>query len=75
MSDAPTRWYRSLYWRLAYTRDWGAHNVMVGLHVGDMNAIKYWSQKGIHLLSGGADLDILLDGCMNLGKSMREAVS
>lgn len=51
------------------------HNVIVGLHVGDMKAIKHWSQNGILLLSGSSDLDILLDGSIQVCKSFREAVS
>lgn len=51
------------------------HNVVTGLHVGDLKAIKYWSQNGILLLSGSSDLDILLDGCIQLGKGLRESVS
>lgn len=50
------------------------HKVEVGLHVGDLNALGYWNKKGIHLLSGSADLDVLLDGCMQLGNSMRAAI-
>lgn len=51
------------------------HKVEVGLHVGDLNALSYWRARGIHLLSGSSDLDILLDGAMALGKSMRESIS
>jgi len=50
------------------------HNIIAGLHVGDLKAIKNWSQNGIHLLSGSSDLDILLDGCLQLGKGLRESV-
>lgn len=50
------------------------HNVIVGLHVGDMKAIKHWGQNGILLLSGYSDLDILLDGSIQVCKSFREAV-
>lgn len=52
-----------------------AHNVIVGLHVGDLKAIKYWSQNGILLLSGSSDLDILIDGSNQLCKSFRESVT
>jgi 2-keto-3-deoxy-L-rhamnonate aldolase RhmA len=51
------------------------HNVIAGLHVGDLKAIKHWSQNGIPLLSGSSDLDILLDGSIQLCKSFREAVT
>lgn len=51
------------------------HGVITGLHAGDLKAIKYWSQNGILLLSGSSDLDILLDGSVQLCKSFREAVS
>jgi len=51
------------------------HNIIAGLHVGDLKAIKYWSKNGILLLSGSSDLDILLDGSIQLCKSFREAVS
>lgn len=51
------------------------HKVIAGLHVGDLKAIKHWSQNGILLLSGSSDLDILLDGSIQLCKSFREAVS
>jgi hypothetical protein len=47
----------------------------VGLHVGDLKAIKYWSQNGILLLSGSSDLDILIDGSIQLCKSYRESVT
>ncbi len=50
-------------------------NVITGLHVGDLKAIKYWSQNGILLLSGSSDLDILLDGSIQLCNSFREAVT
>jgi 2-keto-3-deoxy-L-rhamnonate aldolase RhmA len=51
------------------------HKIEVGLHVGDLKALGYWNKKGIHLLSGSADLDVLLDGCINLGTSMRAVLS
>ena len=51
------------------------HDVIVGLHVGDLKAIKYWSQNGILLLSGSSDLDILIDGSIQLCKSYRESVT
>ena len=51
------------------------HDVIVGLHVGDLKAIKYWSQNGILLLSGSSDLDILLDGSIQLCKSYRDSVT
>ncbi len=51
------------------------HNVIAGLHVGDLKAIKHWSQNGILLLSGSSDLNILLDGSIQLCKSFREAVT
>ena len=51
------------------------HNVIAGIHVGDLKAIKYWSQNGIPLLSGSSDLDILLDGCIQLARSFRESVT
>lgn len=51
------------------------HNVVVGLHVGDLKAIRYWSQNGIPLLSGSSDLDILLDGSVQLCKSFREVLA
>ena len=51
------------------------HDVIVGLHVGDLKAIKYWSQNGILLLSGSSDLDILLDGSVQLCKSYRDSVT
>ena len=51
------------------------HNVVVGLHVGDLKAIKHWSQNGILLLSGSSDLDILLDGSIQLCKSYRDSVT
>jgi len=51
------------------------HNVIAGLHVGDLKAIKHWSQNGISLLSGSSDLDILLDGSIQVCKSFREAVT
>jgi len=51
------------------------HKVIAGLHVGDLKAIKHWSQNGILLLSGSSDLDILLDGSIQLCKSYREAVA
>ena len=51
------------------------HDVIVGLHVGDLKAIKYWSQNGILLLSGSSDLDILIDGGIQLCKSYRESVT
>jgi 2-keto-3-deoxy-L-rhamnonate aldolase RhmA len=51
------------------------HNVIAGLHCGDLKAIKHWSQNGILLLSGSSDLDILLDGSIQLCKSYREAVA
>jgi len=51
------------------------HNIIAGLHVGDLKAIKHWSQNGIQLLSGSSDLDILLDGSIQLCKSYREAVA
>jgi 2-keto-3-deoxy-L-rhamnonate aldolase RhmA len=51
------------------------HNVIAGLHVGDLKALRYWSQNGILLLSGSSDLDILLDGSVQLCKSYREAVT
>lgn len=51
------------------------HNVTIGLHVGDLKAIKYWSQNGILLLSGSSDLDILIDGSIQLCKSYRESVT
>ena len=51
------------------------HDVIVGLHVGDLKALKYWSQNGILLLSGSSDLDILLDGSIQLCKSYRDSVT
>jgi len=51
------------------------HNILAGLHVGDLKAIKHWSQNGILLLSGSSDLEILLDGCMQLGKAIHESVA
>jgi 2-keto-3-deoxy-L-rhamnonate aldolase RhmA len=51
------------------------HNVIAGLHVGDVQSIKHWSQNGILLLSGSSDLDILLDGSIQLCKSYKEAVA
>lgn len=51
------------------------HKVITGLHVGDLKALRYWSQNGILLLSGSSDLDILIDGSIQLGKSYRESVA
>jgi 2-keto-3-deoxy-L-rhamnonate aldolase RhmA len=51
------------------------HNVIVGLHVGDLKALRYWSQNGILLISGASDLDILIDGSIQLCKSYRESVT
>lgn len=51
------------------------HNIITGLHVGNLDAIKYWSRNGILLLSGSSDLDIMLDGSIQLCKSFRESIS
>lgn len=51
------------------------YNVQIGLHVGDTKALGVWSKRGILLLSGGADLDLLLDGAMRLGKTIRDEVA
>jgi 2-keto-3-deoxy-L-rhamnonate aldolase RhmA len=51
------------------------HNVLTGLHVGDTNALNYWSKNGILLLSGSSDLDILIDGSKQLCKSYRDSVA
>jgi 2-keto-3-deoxy-L-rhamnonate aldolase RhmA len=50
-------------------------NIITGLHVGNLEALNYWSKHGILLLSGSSDLDILLDGSMQLGKAYREATA
>jgi len=50
------------------------YNVIVGLHVGDLQALKYWRQHGILLLSGSSDLDIVIDGSIQLCKSLRESI-
>ncbi|PKO14436.1 MAG: aldolase [Chloroflexi bacterium HGW-Chloroflexi-10] len=49
--------------------------IYVGLHVGDLKAIRDWSQRGIHLLSGSSDLDILLDGSIQFANGMKTAVA
>ena len=51
------------------------HNVIAGLHVGDVKALKYWSQNGILLLSGASDLDIVIDGSIQLCKSYRDSIT
>lgn len=48
--------------------------IIVGLHVGDARALGYWSRRGVHLLSGSSDLDIMIDGTLQLAKTYREAV-
>lgn len=50
------------------------YQVFAGLHVGDVRALQYWSQHGIHLLSGSSDLDILIDGSVQLCKTYRESI-
>jgi 2-keto-3-deoxy-L-rhamnonate aldolase RhmA len=51
------------------------HNVITGLHTGDQKAIRYWSQNGVLLISGASDLEILIDGSIQLCTSYREAVT
>jgi 2-keto-3-deoxy-L-rhamnonate aldolase RhmA len=50
------------------------HNVFAGIHTRNLQALSYWHQRGIRMLTSSSDLDMLLDSSTELARALRELV-
>jgi 2-keto-3-deoxy-L-rhamnonate aldolase RhmA len=50
------------------------HNVIAGIHTRNLQALAYWRQRGILMLTASSDLDMVLDSSKALAHAMRELV-
>ncbi len=50
------------------------HKIWVGMHWSNYQALSYWAERGIQLLSASSDLDMLLDSSKEISKNLHACV-